>query len=263
MIVVPAEIFDKLSPKSLVEDVSPAFDSTVGIISKLKKMDEHQLKTWLKNNAEYVGAGSSREAYVLMDMTCLKIALNASGCAQNRQEYINTFKENDRNHYKCFSEIYDADTENWKFLHVEMAKEAKRKDFEELLSLNGAIEATAIPTAMIMFDNDFSKIDPSTLYNLCFTLGDYQYDEDMLKSFILSPRFMEISYRILKGKIKTASERNIAYIYDFFKDHGLKQMIPGDICADDNWGVVWRNKVKQLIIIDSGFSEDIYYKYYH
>ena len=35
-----------------------------------------------------------------------------------------------------------------------------------------------------------------------------------------------------------------------------------DLTNDENWGTVWRNGINQLIIIDSGFSEDVWEKYY-
>lgn len=259
MIVISAKVFDSLTPKLLTEADS---QSGFNLIPFLKTLDNHALNEWLRKNTTFVGAGSSRNAYVLKDMTCLKIAISKAGLEQNKQEYLNSMKESEKNHYSCFSKIYDADIKNFRFLHVEMAKTAKYDDFIDLLSLNGAIEATAIPTAMYMFNSNFKTLDPQTLSMLESTLGDPYYNEKNLKSFILSPRFMELSYRILKGTTKPGSETNLRSMFSFFKDNGLKKMIPGDVSEDDNWGVVWRDNIKQLIIIDSGFSEDIYWKYY-
>ena len=264
MIIIPRKIFDQMTPKSLTEENSDILPQ-IGVIKKLKKMDLSELNAWLKKNTVFVGKGSSRSVYILQDMTCLKIAFNSQGVLQNKQEYENTIKENSKNAYPCFSEIYDADMEDWRFLQVEMAKEATERDFPKYIPyISNPWEATIIPVAMSLFPknfNDLSKKDVSKIWDIVGTGTDIREIKD-LKNFLNSERFMTFSYKIFKNKLSAGSETNIKALYQFFSDNGFKKMLPNDITNTENWGVVYRNKIPQLIIIDSGFSENVSTSYH-
>ena len=51
-------------------------------------------------------------------------------------------------------------------------------------------------------------------------------------------------------------------LVDFYRKNGLKSMLLGDIESSANWGLTFRNNEQVLVIIDAGFSQDVYDKYY-
>lgn len=263
MVIIPRKIFDQMSPKALTE----AEDSTenFNVIKFLKGMNEVDRLQWLKKNAAWVGTGSSRTTFILNDMTALKIAHNNRGIGQNRQEYLNTVDENGNGKYSCFSEIYDVDKNDWEMLRVEAASVAKESDFKHSLGLSYAGEAIMIPVALSICKGDVKRLMISDI--LIKKVIDSIDDMSMTtrKEFLNifnSPRITEIIYRISKGRPKVGSETNIASIYKFFVDNGIEKMVPADLTNNENWGTVWRNGINQLIIIDSGFSEDVWERYY-
>jgi len=263
MIIVPDKLFDSLVPQSLTEDYDPfGADSQIGIVNRLSKMGDSELKDWLKNNAVWVGAGSSRVAYILKDMTCLKVSKSKRGQAQNKQEYVNTKTENDDGKWTCFSEIYDADTSNWKMMQVEMAKTAKETDFYTFVSLKNAVEAISVPVLLYLCRGNLKNVTYRMINDLKAYIGNNEYDANFFDNLVFSPTFTEICYRILKKDPNNPTEENLGSIYRFFMKNGIDKMLPADLVVAENWGVVYRNKVPQLIIIDSGFSEDVWETYY-
>jgi hypothetical protein len=51
-------------------------------------------------------------------------------------------------------------------------------------------------------------------------------------------------------------------LIDFYRTHGLDELLIGDLEETENWGITIRNNKKVLIIIDAGFNEDIYQQFY-
>ena len=252
-----------MSPKALTE----AENSTenFNVIKFLKGMNETDRLQWLKKNAAWVGTGSSRITFILNDMTALKIAHNKRGIAQNKQEYQNTVDENGHGKYTCFSEIYDVDKDDWEMLRVEAASVAKESDFKHSLGLSYAGEAIMIPVALNICKGNVKRLMISDILigRVIDTLSEMSVsDKKEFLELFNSPRITEIIYRISKGKPKPGSEANLASIYKFYNENGLKKMMPPDLTNDENWGTVWRNGINQLIIIDSGFSEDVWERYY-
>ena len=51
-------------------------------------------------------------------------------------------------------------------------------------------------------------------------------------------------------------------LLDFYRKNGLNAMLLGDVESLANWGLTFRNNEQVLVIIDAGFSQDVYDKYY-
>jgi len=273
MIIIPRKIFDKIKPINLIESNSSEFQNNINVIDKLKTFNIDELNNWLKRNALYVGQGSSRTSYLLADMTCLKIAHNKRGIDQNRIEYLNTTNANNSGIYKCFTEIYEADMKDFKFLRVEAATVSKPSDFPKYLKgINHVIEASIIPIAMYIFNGNFNNITQekldvlkdNTMYNDFSDAGNgvTSYSDDEVRNFLVSEPFARITYHISRKRYENPSEEVLGSIYEFYKNNGLDSLSGVELGTCDNWGVVWRNKRQQLIVIDAGYSKDMFYKIY-
>lgn len=61
---------------------------------------------------------------------------------------------------------------------------------------------------------------------------------------------------------KTEAFKAIRSLIDFYRRNGLSSMLLGDVESEANWGLTFRNNEQVLVIIDAGFDQDIYNKYY-
>ena len=76
---------------------------------------------YMKDNVKdiaFVGEGSSRIVYALVDGTALKLAKTTAGIAQNRQEAHLCMDS--RMKFEIFPDFYGADDKNWLSLNCEM-----------------------------------------------------------------------------------------------------------------------------------------------
>lgn len=78
-----------------------------------------------------IGNGSSRIVFQLNDQTCLKLAKNEAGVAQNQTE-----SEYYKQTFECFPKIYDGDDENDTWLVCECVLPAKEQDFKHCLGMS-------------------------------------------------------------------------------------------------------------------------------
>lgn len=69
-----------------------------------------------------------------------------------------------------------------------------------------------------------------------------------------------IKRRIIGGVIeqKTEAFKALRSLFEFYMTHSLDDLLLGDLENVDNWGIAERNGEQILVIIDAGFSEEIY-----
>lgn len=175
-----------------------------------------------------LGAGSSRCVYQIDPSTALKVAKNDSGIAQNDVENDSFLQK-----IGLFPEIYDADP-NGRWLEVELAEKAKLRDFEEILGVRFEFVCAYIE----YLNSIYSAYDNWTGWKTI----DYE------------KKFNEISFSddydgSLWEKLETyLSNTTIEAI--------------GDLERISSWGVITRNGKRELVIVDSGFNDDVAQKYY-
>jgi hypothetical protein len=176
-----------------------------------------------------LGTGSSRTAYKVDEQKVLKIAKNRKGIAQNEHEC-----DWNRNNYGCFAEIYEADTENYTWVEMELARKATNADFKKIVGMS--IEEVA--EVLKYFHDVYS--DNRHKFN--------QYGVDKgLEAF--AKKLADEDYDTFFNRIRYyMSDYQPEAINDWFRLA--------------NWGVVNRNGNEELVIIDDGLDEDVYKQYY-
>lgn len=173
-----------------------------------------------------LGSGSSRIAYKVDDQKVIKIAKNQKGLAQNEKEM-----DWGRNNYGVFGIIYEADTENHTWIEMELASKAKASDFKRILGVSWE-ETTAL------IDYIFS-LSSQCRYQMYF-----------------NERIKKLYEKLI---VEEASEFFLSlnmYIFDY------QPWSVNDWTVLNNWGIVIRNGKEDLVIIDDGWSEEIWNKYY-
>ena len=172
-----------------------------------------------------VGSGSSRLVYQLDDEKVLKLAKNEKGIAQNEEEYSfgqDNFVDVTPN---IFNEM--CDLVNFTFIVSEYVLPAKEKDFMELYGIN--------------FNTFISVIN---------TVGVWYGRKRNLSAQVLSDDEMEY----LQDKNPDIKE---------FVDYVSNYNPPiGDMLRLANYGMVIREGSPQIVLLDSGLSDEIYNKYY-
>lgn len=173
-----------------------------------------------------LGSGSARIAYKVDDQKVIKIAKNQKGLAQNEKEM-----DWGRNNYGVFGIIYEADTENHTWIEMELASKARASDFKRILGVSWE-ETTAL------IDYMFS-LTSQCRYQMYF-----------------NERIKKLYEKLI---VEEASEFFLSlnmYIFDY------QPWSVNDWTVLNNWGIVIRNGKEDLVIIDDGWSEEIWNKYY-
>lgn len=173
-----------------------------------------------------IGNGSSRICFQIDDQWILKLAKNAKGIAQNEVE-------GQEDYYKssmCIFPIIDyekSDTENYTFLISEYVLLAKQKDFKVCLGIS------------------FNK----------FCEFIYQSaSQYMRKSYIIREYMPWDTFSQMEEESDTLHD---------FNEYLTNYRIPcGDICRLANLGMVLRDKTPQIVVLDSGFDDNVAKKHY-
>ena len=175
-----------------------------------------------------LGQGSSRIAYKVDNEKALKIAFNKKGIAQNEHE-----ADWGKNLYKIFGEIYEADTDNYTWIEMELARTSKKQDFKRILGVT--FEETC------------------DLIKYCFE----QYDHNSRYKLYYSTMVEELYERLVEQEESEFFCNMQRFIYDY------QPFTIMDWLKTSSWGVVQRNGKEELVIIDDGMDEDVLMKHYY
>lgn len=215
--------------------------------SKSKDMDvfsEVMLK-YLKSNKRdirFVGQGSSRLVFALADGTALKLAKTDAGIAQNRHEA--ELCMDPKMKYEIFPDFYGADKKNWLSLNCELCAKAEKHDFKEILMAQPNIVAYAVEFAVRMTKG--AKLSLQS----CKKFFDQQ--NDVVKSNLFQ--------QLIDNKTQAAKALNS--LIDFYMTHELDELLLSDLESVENWGITVRDNQKTLVVIDAGFDDTVYQKFY-
>ena len=172
-----------------------------------------------------VGSGSSRLVYQLDDEKVLKLAKNEKGIAQNEQEYSFGQEKFVDVTPHIFNEM--CDIVNFTFIVSEYVLPAKEKDFIELYGINFNTFISVINTVSVWYGRKRS-----------------------LGTKVLSDEEMEYLQE---------ENPDIKEFVDYVSNY---QPPIGDMLRLANYGMVMREGSPQIVLLDSGLSDEIYNKYY-
>ena len=172
-----------------------------------------------------VGSGSSRLVYQLDDEKVLKLAKNEKGIAQNEQEYSFGQEKFVDVTPHIFNEM--CDIVNFTFIVSEYVLPAKEKDFIELYGINFNTFISVINTVSVWYGRKRS-----------------------LGTKVLSDEEMEYLQE---------ENPDIKEFVDYVSNY---QPPIGDMLRLAIYGMVMREGSPQIVLLDSGLSDEVYNKYY-
>lgn len=201
-------------------------------------MDEFKSIRSFKDRIEYckqrlrrLGAGTSRIVFEIDNEKVLKLAKNSKGIGQNQEEIR---MGNDMYASNCFAEVYDYDNTGT-FLEMERARPAKESDFERLVGFPFDMYCDFITRCALNYLGNRNKnpwIRVNHAYDDAYNNLIDEWDSDL-------------------------------FIYNVFEYMQNFQLITwGDLTRISSYGVVNRNGQEEMVIIDFGFTEDVYNNYY-
>lgn len=181
-------------------------------------------KKYCDERLQKLGTGSSRIVYKIDDQKALKIAKNKKGLAQNEHE-----ADWGRNQYEIFAYIYEADTDNYTWIEMELAKKAKSSDFPKILGITW-------PQAVDLIKYCFEQLKNVKMY--------------------YSTNVEELYNKLIINEESDFFCHFQRYVYDYAPYSVM------DWTSLRNWGIVNRNGKDELVIIDDGLDELVWKTYY-
>ena len=214
--------------KKLFEAMIPDF--RIDYLSNARSFNE-KVRYCKKMLGAPIGSGSSRIVFQIDDETCLKLAKNKKGVAQNLEE-IRIARDN---FISYIPKIYNgSDEENGLWVITQYVLPAKVNDFKQVLGIpfkDVAEFAKYTDNRMNykMSQNSMREADKA-IYAL--------YDEYCNNDDVIS-LFNDIS--------------DLKANYD---------QLVGDLTRIQNWGMVRENGNTFMVMLDTGFSEEIRNQFY-
>lgn len=177
-----------------------------------------------------IGKGSSRMVFQLDDYTCLKLAINRKGLAQNEDEF-NMCKHS---FVTILPQVFNgSDEEGYKWIIAEYVLPAKEEDFMEIYGIEWEQLKEFVAATMSSNDRSSQIVRQWGNRTVDRLYSEFEDNEGVVELF--------------NG------------IHEMFYDysHGIGDL--GRIC---NWGLVNRPTGPECVVLDSGLSQDTYNKYY-
>ena len=146
--------------------------------------------------------------------------------------------------YECFPDFYASDTKNWLALNCELCSPALPSDFREIFKAQPIAIVNAIRFIIKM------KID----------------DWELQKAIDYFDEWGNVPSKNVVKIIKDGTDLNakaLKSLLSFYRKNGLDALLLGDVEEIDNWGIAFRDNQKTLMIIDAGFDENVYQKFYN
>lgn len=174
-----------------------------------------------------LGAGTARIAYKVDDEKVLKIAKNNKGIAQNTAEC-----DWSRNEYECFAKIFEADTDNYTWVEMEIARRAKPTDFKKILGIS------------------FKE-----LVDIIYAIyNQYAYSGRKI-GYIWFNTSIENAEKLLEEWVYSGKSEYLHDLYNYMLNY--QPLMVQDWSRLANWGVVTRNGQEIPVIIDVGVNADV------
>ena len=207
---------------------------------------------------KFAGQGSSRAAFALAGGKCLKIATNAKGVAQNKQELKNA--EDDT--LVCFTKNY-AQADDCSSLLTECCSKANDNDFKKTLGiwpfqieqvLHLVADNKGIDAALQQLNDDYDEMHSA---------GDEFIDVDLMREIERTQDMIKLlkSVKQQKRRPQMAVISDLLHFYEK-NDWNTDVLLPGDLTNVCNWGLVARDGQLCLVVLDAGFSTEIAKAFY-
>lgn len=177
------------------------------------------------------GYGSSRVVWQLDDDTVLKVAYNDSGIAQNLEE-IRIAKSGTLHFVPKI--LNGTDEKNGLWIVTQYVIPALKRDFGKLLRINF---------------NDIERLVVSVDARC-------QRDSSFFTAMFAAKTIDEVCRKY---------ERNrgaVALINDLFRLKSEHNQYIGDLSRIENWGMALEKGKPRMVVLDSGFSEEVYNQFY-
>lgn len=174
-----------------------------------------------------LGQGSSRIVFAVDGEKVLKVAKNAKGVAQNKEE-----GEEWKQTYCCFARVYDQ-SEDGVFLEMQAARRAKKSDFKRLTGYDFETMCQWIEYTKGLYSRTARMYGRASKNPL--------FDSDEWSEYL-------DDYNVFSG------------IHAYLCDYQLEAV--GDFERLSSWGVVSENGEESLAIIDFGLSDEVFSDYY-
>ena len=202
---------------------------------------------------KYAGCGSSRAAFALAGGKCLKIAINAKGVGQNKQELKNGADET----LKCFTQNY-AQAADYTSLLTECCAKASVNDFKKMLGIQPFQIEDVLQLVADKNGIDGALQSLKYDYDEMHSAGDEFIDDYLMREIELTQDMIKLlkSVKQQKSKPQMAVISDLLHFYEK-NDWNTDVLLPGDLTNVDNWGLVARDGQVCLVILDSGFSTEI------
>jgi len=176
---------------------------------------------------EPIGVGSSRIVFQIDDETCLKLAKNNAGIAQNKEE-INVGLNSG---LTCVPKIFNgSDVKNGIWVISEYVLPAEKGDFRKVFGI---------------------KFDDVCAFCLHLQGTNNNFLSDFHKKCV-KDIFDDYSWCVNGTKLL----KEIAFLYDNYNS------LVNDLANINNWGLCRRNRKTYMVMLDAGCSVDIFKKYY-
>ena len=182
---------------------------------------------YCQERLQRLSSGTSRIVYKIDDEKVLKLAKNRKGIAQNQAEGGDYYK----NSIGCFAEIYDVD-DNYLWIEMQLARKARVSDFKRITGYGWDVICEWIRYCR----SHYSRY------------GCYNHEYDKIFD---SEEFQE----------ELENYSIFYYLEDYLGNYQLESI--GDLTRLNSWGVVTDEYGNEnIVIIDSGLSDDVWDNYY-
>lgn len=189
---------------------------------------------YCRNHLKYLGRGTSRMAFLMPNGHVLKLAFNSKGIAQNEAECGDWYK----NGLRCFPDVFDA-ASDYTWCEVESASKCRKSDFPRLLGM--------------------------TFEELCDLLVKLTRDRGTGREFqyrhfnTSDERLNELEQEMWDDE---DNHPTLVDLNDYIGNYGANEYLVNDLFAIRNWGIVNRDGEEQLVVTDSGLTENVWKNHY-
>lgn len=178
-----------------------------------------------------IGNGSSRVVFQIDDETCLKLAKNTKGVAQNVEEIRIGLDNIIRFVPKVFN---GSDEENGLWIITQYVLPAKASDFKKVFGATFADIAEFARYTDIRHDYRCNNLNLKHANNIVRGLYDKYNDNETVTSLFSSIEDLKASY----------------------------EQFVGDLTRIENWGMAMKNGKPTMVMLDTGLAEEVFKQYY-